>query len=31
MDKVVEKWVTTSKPLESRGLWKRFVQERNQI
>ena len=31
MDKVVERWVTTSKPLESRGLWKRFVQERNQI
>ena len=31
MDKVVERWVTTSKPLESRGLWKRFVQERNQV
>jgi len=31
MDKVVERWVTTSKPLESRGLWKKFVQERNQV
>ena len=28
MDSKVVQWVTRSTPLESRGAWKRFVQER---
>ena len=28
MDNKVVQWVTRSTPLESRGAWKRFVQER---
>ena len=31
MDNKVVQWVTRSTPLESRGAWKRFVQERKEF